>query len=390
MAGQIIKKGEKKWLVRIFTGRDGNGKRQYLNKLIHGNKKDASDYLSRTLTDISQGTFVTPSSTTLDEYLNEWLKNSAKQKLSERTYTHQVYCLDRYVRPKLGAKKLTAIQPLDLQELYTGMRERGLRPRTIQIVHNILNRAFNQAVKWRVMVSNPAQFADKPKQERREMQALAPDQAAKFLRAAKEDRYFLYFSLALDTGARPSELLGLQWKDVDFEQCRITIQRMLEYPDYSNEFRFTEPKTPRSRRSITISQQNLNHLREHRRQQAETRLKAGSDWQAYDLVFCTREGKPLQTRNILRRHMRPILKQAELPELNLYSLRHSCATLLLSAGVNPKIVSERLGHASIVLTLDTYSHVLPDMQQTAADKLEKILFPEVGTLLAHQKEKAAS
>ncbi len=270
------------------------------------------------------------------------------------------------------------------------MRERGLRPRTIQIVHNILNRAFNQAVKWRVMVSNPAQFADKPKQERREMQALAPDQAAKFLRAAREDRYFLYFSLALDTGARPSELLGLQWKDIDFEQCRITIQRTLEYPDYSNEFRFTEPKTPRSRRSITISQQNLNHLREHRRQQAETRLKAGSDWQAYDLVFCTREGKPLQARNILRRHMRPILKQAELPELNLYSLRHSCATLLLSAGVNPKIVSERLGHASIVLTLDTYSHVLPDMQQMAAEKLEKILFAEVGTLLAHQKEKAAS
>jgi integrase len=133
----------------------------------------------------------------------------------------------------------------------------------------------------------------------------------------------------------------------------------------------------------------LNYLREHRRQQAEARLKAGSDWQAYDLVFCTREGKPLQARNILRRHMRPILKRAELPILNLYSLRHTCATLLLSAGVNPKIVSERLGHASIVLTLDTYSHVLPDMQQTAADKLEKILFSETGTLLAHQKEKAA-
>jgi len=240
------------------------------------------------------------------------------------------------------------------------------------------------------MVSNPAQFADKPKQERREMQALAPDQAAKFLQAAREDRYFPYFSLALDTGARPSELLRLQWKDIDFEQCRITIQRTLEYPDYSNEFRFTEPKTSRSRRSITISQLNLNHLREHRKQQAETRLKVGSDWQAYDLVFCTREGKPLQARNILRRHMRPILKQAELPELNLYSLRHSCATLLLSAGVNPKIVSERLGHASIVLTLDTYSHVLPNMQKMAAEELEKILFGEVSTLLAHQKEKAAS
>lgn len=390
MAGQLIKKGERKWLVRIFLGRDGNGKRDYFNKLIHGTKKEASDYRSRMLTDISQGTFVVPSKTTLDEYIDEWLRNSAKQKLSERTYASQVFCLDRYVRPKLGAKKLSSLQPLDLQELYTGMRERGLSPRTIQIVHNILNRAFNQAVKWRVMATNPAQFADKPKQERREMQALAPEQAARFLEAAKDDRYFLYFALSLDTGARPSELLALQWKDIDFEQGRVTVRRTLEYTDYSKGFSFNDPKTPRSRRSITISQMNLNYLRDHRREQAEIRLKSGAKWQPYDLIFCTREGKPIQMRNILRRHLRPILKRTELPQaLNLYSLRHSCATLLLAAGVNPKIVSERLGHASIVLTLDTYSHVLPDMQQTAADKLEKILFSEVGTPLAHQKEKAA-
>ena len=170
----------------------------------------------------------------------------------------------------------------------------------------------------------------------------------------------------------------------------LRIQRTLEYPDYSNEFKFIEPKTTRSRRSITISQANLKYLREHRKQQSESRLKAGEKWQPYDLVFCTREGKPIQARNILRRHLRPILKLAELPEtFNLYSLRHSCATLLLAAGINPKIVSERLGHASIVLTLDTYSHVLPDMQQTAVDKLEKMLFCEVGTPEAHQIEKAA-
>jgi integrase len=250
--------------------------------------------------------------------------------------------------------------------------------------------AFKQGVKWRVMATNPAQFADKPKQVRREMQFLAPEQAAAFIEAAKGDLYFVYFALALDTGARPSELLALQWKDIDFEQGHISIQRSLEYPDYSNEFQFVEPKTARSRRSIKISKQNLIHLREHRKAQGVIRLKKGAAWQAYDLVFATRDGKPTQARNILRRHLRPILKAAELPQtLNLYSLRHSCATLLLSAGVNPKIVSERLGHASIVLTLDTYSHVLPNMQQSAADELEKILFGEFGTLLAHQKGKAA-
>lgn len=241
------------------------------------------------------------------------------------------------------------------------------------------------------MATNPAQLVDKPKQERREMQALAPEQAAKFLQFAKDDKLFLYFALALETGARPSELLALQWKDIDYQQGRISIQRSLEYPDYGRAFRFIEPKTQRSRRSITISKINMYLLREHRKQQAEIQLKAGSSWQAYDLVFSTPEGNPIQTRNILRRHLRPILKRAELPQtFNLYSLRHSCATLLLASGVNPKIVSERLGHASIVLTLDTYSHVLPDMQQSASDKLEKILFGEVGTLLAHQIEKAAN
>jgi integrase len=390
MAGQVIKKGDRKWLVRIFMGRDGNGKRQYFNKLIQGNKKEADTFLSRTLTDISQGTFVAPSRQTVSEYLDLWLKNSAKQKLSNRTYQHQVFCLDRYVRPKLGAKYISSLQPLDVQELYTELSNKGLGSRTVQIVHNILNRAFKQGVKWRVMATNPAELADKPKQVRREMQFLAPEQANAFIEAAKGDLYFVYFALALDTGARPSELLGLQWKDIDFEQGHISIQRSLEYPDYSNEFQFVEPKTARSRRSIKMSQKCLVHLRAHRKAQGIIRLKKGAAWQDYDLVFATRDGKPTQARNILRRHLRPILKAAALPQtLNLYSLRHTCATLLLSAGVNPKIVSERLGHASIVLTLDTYSHVLPNMQQSAADELEKILFGNFGTPLAHQKEKAA-
>lgn len=205
MAGQIIKKGERKWLVRAFLGRDGNGKRRYFNKLIQGTKKDAVGYLSRTLTEISQGTFVTPSTDTLDEYLNEWLKNSAKQKLSPRTYTHQVFCLDRYVRPELGARKLSSLQPLDLQELYTRLRQRGLSPRTIQIVHNILNRAFNQAVKWQVMAFNPAQLTDRPKQERREMQVLAPDDVSQFLELhARTGTSSISRSLLIQVPGRPS------------------------------------------------------------------------------------------------------------------------------------------------------------------------------------------
>jgi integrase len=376
MAGQLIKKGDRKWLVRVFMGRDPHtGKKRYFSKQVEGNKKDAQGYLSRVLTEMSQGTFVVPSTINFNEYLDRWQKAAAVQRLSESTYIHYDYLLNLYVRPKLGFKKLSAIQPLDLQELYSCMREQGLSPRTIQIIHNIISAALKQAVKWRMLVQNPAQYVERPKQVRREMAALSPEQAAAFLEAAKDDRFYVLFSLGLDTGARPSELLALQWKDVDFEQGIVTIQRTLDYPEYGREFKFIEPKTSRSRRSIKISGTNLNNLRDHKRLQAEERLKAGPNWKAYDLVFCTHEGKPLQRRNVLRRHFRPVLKRAGLPAvLNLYSLRHSCATLLLAAGVNPKIVSERLGHTSIVLTLDTYSHVLPTMQQTAADKLESLLF----------------
>jgi integrase len=375
MKGQVIKKGDRKWLVKVFLGRDPQGKKKYFSKQINGIKRDADNYLNRTLTELSQGTFVIPTLRNLNEYLDEWLKNAAQHKLSERTYGDYVYNLKRYVRPKLGLKKLSSISPLNLQELYTDLRAKGLSPRTVQIVHNILNSALKQAVKWRILQQNPAQYVDRPKQVRKEMAALSPEEAMLFLAVAKEDTHFLYFSLAIDTGARPSELLALQWSDIDFVQKKVTIQRSLDYPDYGRAFQFIETKTSRSRRSITISETNIRHLREHKRSQAEQRLKAGDKWHPLNLVFCMPDGKPLQSRNILRRHLRPILKQAKLPEsLNLYSLRHSCATLLLSAGVNPKVVSERLGHASIVLTLDTYSHVLPSRQRDAADKMEMLLF----------------
>jgi integrase len=397
MAGQIIKKADGKWLVKTFLGRDPQGKKKYFSKLINGNKKDAQNYLNRTLTEMSQGSFVAPTPKTLNEYLDDWLKNAASQKLSERTYGDYVYNLKQYVRAKLGLKKLSSISPLDLQELYTELRARKLSPRTVQIVHNILNSAFKQAVKWRVLQQNPAQYVDRPKQVRKEMAALSPGEVTQFLKVAKDDAHFLYFSLAIDTGARPSELLALQWSDIDFEQHKVTIQRSLDYQDYGCEIRFIETKTSRSRRSIHISPSNSRLLREYKRRQAEQRLKAGDKWQPFNLVFSTSEGLPLQRRNILRRHLRPILKTAELPEIiNLYSLRHTCATLLLIGGVNPKVVSERLGHASIVLTLDTYSHVLPSLQKDAADKMEMLLFAtadtpqKVDTPLTHQNEKATN
>jgi integrase len=211
---------------------------------------------------------------------------------------------------------------------------------------------------------------------RKEMQALSPDEATRFLKEASKDRWAALFSLALSTGMRPEEYLGLQWKDIDFEKGTATVQRALVWlRNKGAGWIFSAPKTSRSRRSIPLPASVLRALQAHKRHQAEERLKVGAEYQNHDLVFASREGTPIMIRNLLRRHFKPILKRAKLPQtIRLYDLRHSCATLLLAANEHPKVVSERLGHASVILTLDTYSHVLPSMQQAATDKLESILF----------------
>nr|MBA2494669.1 site-specific integrase [Acidobacteriota bacterium] len=164
------------------------------------------------------------------------------------------------------------------------------------------------------------------------------------------------------------------WKDIDFEQKALSVRRAIVWKRKGGGFTFTEPKTKKSRRSIPISNSVINALKTHRRNQLEAKLKLGAAYENLDLVFASEVGTPIQPKNLLDRHFRPLLKKAGLPSIRLYDLRHTTATLLLSAGENPKVVSERLGHASIVLTLDTYSHVLPTMQESATNKLEKMMF----------------
>ncbi len=380
MAGQIISRGEKTWLVRVFLGRDSQtGKRKYHNKTVRGNRKDAQKYLNGVLRDLDLGTFVEPSSMTLNEYLDKWLETAAKARLSERVFADYKYLLDLYLRDVIGSKRISDLRAMDIQLLYSAMQEKGLSSRTVRYVNAVLSSALKQAVKWGVIARNPASLVELPKIQRKEMQALSTEQAVKFLKAAAEDRYSVLFTLALITGMRPEEYLGLQWKDIDLQNGVITVQRAVIERNKIGWY-FSEPKTTTSRRSIPIPQSLLQALTKHKHKQLEERLKAGASYQDYDLVFATREGTPLLRRNIVRRHFKPILKRAGLPEsLRLYDLRHSCATLLLAANENPKVVGERLGHASIRMTMDVYSHVLPTMQRAASDKLELLLSKKTGT-----------
>lgn len=375
MAGQIIKRGEKTWVVRIFQGRDENGKRRYVNKTIHGTKKNAEKYLTAKLRDKDLGVNIEPASESLDKYLEKWLESVVRSRVREATYDDYKYLLDRYVSPTLGAIKLCDIRSIDIQKVYGDMLgEKELSARTVRMTHAVLSSAMKQAVRWHMLQRNPCEFVDLPRMARKEMQALSPDEASRFLEAAREDKLGIVLSFALATGMRPEEYLALKWSDLDLHAGTATVRRTLIWRKGGGWY-FGEPKTSRSRRTIPIPRSLVGELADHRRKQAESRLKKGADYQNNDLVFASGEGTPILLRNLVRRHFQPLLTRAELsPTLRLYDLRHSCATLLLSAGENPKVVSERLGHASIVLTLDTYSHVLPSMQQAATEKLERILY----------------
>jgi integrase len=372
MAGQVIKRGDKVWLVRIFLGRNENGMRRYLNKTIKGTKKDANTYLSKTLADISTGTFIEPSPVTVAEYLKKWLEVAARPRVSRRTADGYAALLDRYIKESLGHKRLDELRPLDIQKVYSEMQARGLSARVVRHTHSALHNALKQAVKWGMIARNPSDLVELPKVPHKERRVLSPKEAADFLEAAAVMPHGLIFEFALLTGMRPEEYLALQWSDVDFKRCTVQVRRALVR--HKKSWSFEEPKTARSRRTIYLPAPLLQKLALHKRKQAESRLKLGSEWQAFDLIFCSDEGTPLSIPNITYRYFRPILTKAELPRIRLYDLRHSCATLLLIAEENPKVVSERLGHSTIVLTLDTYSHVLPTMQAKASERLSEMLY----------------
>jgi integrase len=269
--------------------------------------------------------------------------------------------------------RLSKLAAVHVKGLYSDLAKDGVSPALQRKVGTTLTIALNQAVKLDMIGSNPATKVKKPKAARPTIQVLDPDQTAAFLEAAHSDRLYPLYLTALDSGARPGELSALLWPDVDFESGFISITKSLE--EIGGVLRVKEVKTAKSRRRIDLSAGTLSALAEHRK----AMLAAGS---INGPVFCDTRGGYLRQSNLRKNSFKPILKRASLPSIRLYDLRHTCATLLLLADEPAKVVSERLGHSSITLTLDTYSHVLPTMQKRAADTM--------GRILGHKPAAAAS
>jgi integrase len=368
--GQIVRRGERTWLVRIYLGRDQQTKkRKYFNHTIHGPAKQAQMYLTKKLRERDLRRGVECVELTVDEYLDRWLQTAAKPRLRSKSYDDYESLLRRYIRPVLGVKLLSSVSTLDIQGAYQQMIEAGLSSRTVRYTHAVVRSALRQATKWKLLFDDPIAGVQLPRDCRREIRVLSLEQVRSFLKAALATPFGAVLAVAVTTGMRPSEYLALKWADVDWERGTVSVTRTLQRRN--GNWQFADTKRTRSRRVIKLQNWVLNLLRGIRTAGPADATNRGI--QVADLIFTTAEGEPLNEDRLARREFKAILEQAGLRAIRLYDLRHTAATVALSAGVPPKIVSEQLGHASAAFTLDVYSHVLPHIQAEAAAKVEALL-----------------
>jgi integrase len=308
--------------------------------------------------------------------------------VSPSTYQDYRYHVSAHIVPALGRKRVGELSTRDVDAFLRAKAESNLAPATVEYIHRVLRRALNFAVDWNVIDRNPASARMRTAKRRRpgsekadKIRFFTPDQAKLFLTSIHDDRLQALFVTALTTGARPGELFGLQWRDVNLESGRITICRALHRTkrrrgEEQERWILRAPKTAGSRRGISIPPITVEVLRQHQAEQNQINALAVDRRGVDDFVFTSERGTPLDVSNVLHRFQR-ICKGAGLPHLRLYDLRHTHASLLISQGMHPKLIAERLGHSSIKVTMDTYGHLFEGSDREAAGAMERVLGPEI-------------
>jgi len=302
----------------------------------------------------------------LDEFLVLWLK-TIEGSIRPSTFVSYEGIARRHLTPTLGRTTLERLSIHDIAGLIAQKRSDGLSPRTVQYVLFVLRNALNKAVRWGAAVRNVASLVDAPRVAHRDVNVLSPEDALRFVTAAREDRLEALWVLAISTGLRRGELLGLTWNDIDLDRRQLRVTKALQRISGKG-LVLVETKTRRARRSIVLPGGAVEALRRHRDRQVEDRRAAGKSWKETDFVLKSSDGTALDPDNLGRSFAR-LLDQAKLPRMRFHDLRHSCASLLLAQHVPPRVVMETLGHSRISVTLDTYTHVLPPMHRAAATRI---------------------
>ena len=344
-----------------------NGKRYYVSAKT---KTETEQKLRQAMTDADRGLTFDAGSLALGDYLHRWLNDSVRDTVRNTTFERYEQIVRMHIKPALGRVKLKNLTSTHVRGLYKEKLQ-SRSPRTVQYIHVTLHKALKQAVNDGLVPRNVTEAVKPPQVRREEIHPLTPEQVNALLSAARGDRLEALYVLAIHTGLRQGELLGLKWEDVNLEEGNLQVRRTLTTTKSGPVL--STPKTKGSRRSVKLTQSAVEALRHHLQRQLGEIDRAGSLWEENGLIFASEKGEPLDRRGTVKYQFKKLLKCAGLPDIRFHDLRHTCATLLLGRNVNPKIVSEMLGHASIAITLDTYSHVLPNMQNEAAKAMEDAL-----------------
>ena len=365
--GSITKRKDGRWMAR-YTVQTAKGPKR---KHIYGRtRQEVAVKLSKSVSDRVGGVVFDGDHETLESYLRRWIDEVLRGTVKQSTLENYTYIVRLHIIPELGRVRLRALKSRDVRRHYREKQDAGLSPRTVQIIHTVLRKALQQAVRDDVLPRNLCDAVTAPRPTKKEMQPLTPEQAKRLLENVRKDRLRALYILAVTAGLREGELLGLRWEDVDLERKLLQVRRQLTRT--RDGLSFTAPKRGKAR-VVRLTDIAIAALKAHREAQNEERARAGSLWEETSLVFTSTIGTPVDVGNLTYRSFRPLLKRTNLPRIRFHDLRHTCATLLLSKGTHPKIVQERLGHANISMTMDTYSPVLPDMQEKAVSAMDDAL-----------------
>ena len=368
MRGSVERYG-RGWRYRTELPRDAaTGRRRFATKAGFATQGEARKALNQVLVDLESGSYVDRSTVTVREYLEEWLHRAAvgRRPTTMAAYRRGAVQLDPYV----GRVRLQQLTPLMVENAYADLLATGLAPKTVRNAHTVLRRALGDAERLGLVTRNAAAVARPPAPSKAEQPTWAPEQLSTFLRFTAGEPLHAAFVLLSTTGLRRGEVCGLGWANVDLEtgELFVTQTRTTVGSDVID----SPTKTPKSRRRVSLDGGTVVVLRSHRARQAEMQLAAGPGWVGEGHVLCEDDGAPVHPDRITGAFRRQ-REAAGLPPIRLHDLRHTYATLGLRAGVHPKVMSERLGHATVGITLDLYSHVVPSLDREAADAVASLL-----------------
>ncbi|MBC7342773.1 MAG: site-specific integrase [Clostridia bacterium] len=381
MAGSLEKRGKDSWRLIVSCGMGPDGKQVKKTKTVKAaSRREAEKLLAEFVTEVQKGLYVAPSKLTFKDFAERWVRDYGEVNLAPKTLHRYKQILARAVEA-MGHLKMEKIKPLHLVEFYKNLQEDGVREdgktgalseATILYHHRVLNKLFNDAVGWEIIPSNPASKVKPPKAKKKQAACYDEKQTAALLTALDSEplQYKTIVILALATGLRRGELMGLEWQDVDFENGTIEVRQASQYVPGIGTFT-KEPKNETSKRVIAVPRSVMALLKQYKAQQTEERLKVGDLWQGSNRLFTTWDGKPMFPDTISK-WFPQFLRRHNLPHITFHGLRHTSATLLIAEGVNLKNVSRRLGHSSISTTGDIYAHALRSADQEAAAKLDKL------------------